>query len=149
MVEAFNHYRGKARDEDDGVGGWADDKNRKIIRFLLSISFGLDECIFPFPLFVFLLPLSFSLSVVSSMSCSERVRGVWVYRVSPSNNRYRKRNRETAAGREMEVENRGTKGSDGYRERGRVKNSQQADCGKSEWCGEKDVKMFHDVCFFF
>lgn len=35
-----------------------------------------------------------------------------MYGVSPSNNRYRKRNRETAAGRETEVENRETKETD-------------------------------------
>ncbi|KAF3847714.1 hypothetical protein F7725_020742 [Dissostichus mawsoni] len=40
--------------------------------------------------------------MLSCMSCSERVRGVWVYRVSPSNNRYRKRNGETAAEKETE-----------------------------------------------
>lgn len=76
-----------------------------------SISFGVDECIFPFPLFVFLLPLTFSLFLLSSTSYSERVRGVWVYGVSPCN-RYRKRNRNTAAGRDTEVENTETKETD-------------------------------------
>lgn len=48
------------------------------------------------------------------MSCSERVRGVWVYRVSPSNNRYRKRNGETAAEKEIEEENRETEETGRY-----------------------------------
>lgn len=86
-------------------------KTDRLSNSTFSISFGVDECIFPFPLFVFRLPLTFSLSLLSSMSYSERVRGVWVYGVSPCN-RYRKRNRDTAAGRDTEVENIETKGTD-------------------------------------
>lgn len=37
---------------------------------------------------------------------------MWVYGVSPSNNRYRKRNRETVAEREIEGENTETKETD-------------------------------------
>lgn len=60
---------------------------------LPSVPLGSGECIFSFPSFVYLL-LSSATSLLSSMSCSERVRSVWACGVSPSNNRYRKRNGE-------------------------------------------------------
>lgn len=62
MVEAFSRYKGGDRDE--GESGLTI-KNNEIIRFLLfffPISFGLDECIFPFPVFVFYSSFSLSLA---------------------------------------------------------------------------------------
>lgn len=52
--------------------------------------------------FHFLYLFLFFLFLFSSPNHAERLRGVWVYGVSPSYNKYRKRNGETAAGRGSE-----------------------------------------------
>lgn len=123
MVEAFNHHRGRDGGEDEERAWAHGEQNKQTKNRSSDFSFFLFllvwmSAFFHFLYFALLLPLSFSLSVVSGMSCSERVRGVWVCGVSPSNNRYRSRD----GSREMEVENRETKEEmDMEREDGKTK----------------------------
>lgn len=79
--------------------GWADDKTDSPSLFL-SVWM---NAYFHFLYLFFHLPFSFSISLVPSMSCSERVRGVWAYGVSPSNNKYRKRVKQRDSSRKREV----------------------------------------------
>lgn len=78
VVEAFNHYRGKDRDEDTGSGLMIKTGRLSDFFFFLFLLVWMSAFFHFLYLFFFFLSLFLSPSLVSSMSCSERVRGVWV-----------------------------------------------------------------------